>query len=103
MYNVFRNSCERLLRIPPEPEPPPGDEASARVFRAAPRYLTYRKVMWAIRTSVILLFAFGALLAMNIGIHAGARNETVTAIVGTVSLLILPAILLLSVFALAIA
>ena len=31
MYSAFRGACERLLRIPHDPAPPPGDEASARV------------------------------------------------------------------------
>lgn len=41
MYNSFRQFAERLLRIPPDPEPPPGDEASTRLFRAAPAYYQY--------------------------------------------------------------
>ena len=55
MYSVFRRACERLLRIPHDPAPPPGDEASARVFRAAPAYFKYRLVLWVIRT----VFALG--------------------------------------------
>ena len=50
MYNTFRQLGETWLRIPPQPEPPPGDEASARVFRAAPKYLFYLRVLWAIRS-----------------------------------------------------
>jgi len=42
MYNVFRRFCERVLCIPDDPAPPPGDEASARVFRSAPAYFRYR-------------------------------------------------------------
>lgn len=50
MYNSFRNFCERLLRIPRDPEPPPGDEASTRLFRAAPQYYKYLLVLWALKT-----------------------------------------------------
>jgi uncharacterized membrane protein YdbT with pleckstrin-like domain len=55
MYSLFRGVSETLLRIPPDPEPPPGDEVSARIFRAAPRYLLYLRVLWAIRNAVKLL------------------------------------------------
>jgi uncharacterized membrane protein YdbT with pleckstrin-like domain len=37
---------ERMLRIPPEPEPPAGAPESIRVFRAAKGYYTYRLVQW---------------------------------------------------------
>src|SRR5688572_8109558 len=50
MYNAFRQGCERLLRIPPEPRPPPGDETSTRIFRAAPNFFKYLFVIWALST-----------------------------------------------------
>src|SRR5712691_9767321 len=59
MYNAFRQFCERLLRIPPEPEAPPGDETSARIFRAAPNYYRYLLVKWAAFTGVAMLPALG--------------------------------------------
>ena len=59
MYKVFRDFAERLLRIPHDPSPPPGDEHSARVFRAAPAYLKYRIVVWAI--GVVASFIFGVI------------------------------------------
>lgn len=67
MYNIFRRVSERLLRIPPEPEPPPGDEGSARVFRAAPKYLNYLRALWAIRNGFKLL-----ILAIPLTIITGA-------------------------------
>src|SRR5436190_4077405 len=54
MYAPFRQFCERLLRIPRDPEPPPGDEASTRLFRAAPNYYRYLLCLWGIRTLVII-------------------------------------------------
>ncbi len=56
MYNSFRQFCERLLRIPPDPEPPPGDQASMRLFRAAPNFYKYLLVVWALGTLFALLF-----------------------------------------------
>lgn len=50
MYNTFRVWTERVLRIPSDPEPPPGDESTARVFRAAPNYYNYLLIIWAIST-----------------------------------------------------
>ena len=42
-YTGFRALLLRLLRAPDEPpDPPAGSRGSARVFRASPRYLTYR-------------------------------------------------------------
>jgi len=59
MYNAFRQFCERLLRIPPEPGPPPGDEASARIFRAAPNYYRYLLVKWGVLTGAAMVLALG--------------------------------------------
>ncbi len=70
MYKVFRAFFERLLRIPREPEPPPGDEASARVFRAAPAYLKYRTVIWAIGAGASLLFGFAIFAGSNLALAA---------------------------------
>lgn len=49
MYKSFRQFTERLLRIPPDPVPPPGDEASTRLFRAAPAYYQYLLLVWALK------------------------------------------------------
>jgi membrane protein YdbS with pleckstrin-like domain len=55
MYNAFRSTCERLLRIPPDPQSPPGDESTTRVFRASPKYLKYLFVLWGLQTAAFLL------------------------------------------------
>ncbi len=52
MYKAYREWCERLLRIPSMPEPPPGDEESTRLFQAAPNYFKYLLVLWLLRTLV---------------------------------------------------
>jgi membrane protein YdbS with pleckstrin-like domain len=49
MYRSFRQLAERLLRIPHDPSPPPGDHASTRIFRAAPKYYRYLLVLWALK------------------------------------------------------
>ena len=55
MYKAYRDWAERLLRIPANPDPPPGDEATTRVFRAAPNYYKYLLVTWVIRTLIALV------------------------------------------------
>jgi uncharacterized membrane protein YdbT with pleckstrin-like domain len=55
MYGSFRKLSERFLRIPGDPAPPPGDENSTRLFRAAPNYYYYLLVTWAVRTLIALL------------------------------------------------
>ncbi len=61
MYNAFRRFCESLLRVPSDPEPPPGDEATTRRFRAAPNYYKYLLCLALLRT---LAFLFVILLAL---------------------------------------
>ena len=56
MYSAFRSFCERLLRIPPDPHSPPGDEASTQRYRAAANYLKYLLAIWGI-TTVATIFA----------------------------------------------
>jgi membrane protein YdbS with pleckstrin-like domain len=62
MYKSFREFCEQLLRIPHDPSPPPGDEASTRIFRAAPNYYKYRLFLWAARTGFLLFVLIAAIL-----------------------------------------
>jgi membrane protein YdbS with pleckstrin-like domain len=58
MYSGFREWSERILCIPPQPDPPPGDEASTRIFLAAPNYYKYLLAMWALKTGGIVVGAF---------------------------------------------
>ncbi len=68
MFKKFRDWCERFLRIPGDPEPPPGDEARTQRFRAAPNYYKYLLAMWAIKTAGLLfglvLLELGPLVAV---------------------------------------
>ena len=102
MYSAFRNLAERWLRIPPEPEPPPGDEASARVFRAAPKYLQYLKVLWGIRTGLSLVFAIVPIVFIAV-ILAEARNNTgpAVAIFAVIEILIVAFLVSRALFSLA--
>ena len=68
MYNAFRQFCERLLRIPHDPAPPPGDESSTRIFRAAPNYYRYLLCLWALKNAVVF---FVLVLAVAVPLAAG--------------------------------
>ena len=103
MYSSFRQICERVLRIPHDPAPPPGDEASARVFRAAPAYFKYRLVLWAIGTAFALLFGVVFLGGMNLALMADRNAPGVLrAIVFAVSAFIFLCLLAHTLFSLAV-
>ncbi len=55
MYSAFQRSCERLLRIPADPHPPPGDDASTQIYRAAKNYYKYRVALWALMSFATIL------------------------------------------------
>jgi membrane protein YdbS with pleckstrin-like domain len=55
MYNSFRQFSERLLRIPHDPTPPPGDHVSTRIFLAAPNYYKYLFCLWGLKAGAALL------------------------------------------------
>lgn len=59
MFKFILALCERFLRIPPPPGPPPGDEATTRSFRAAPNFYKYLMCVWGVKslaTAAALIF-----------------------------------------------
>ena len=75
MYNQFRNGCERLLRIPPPPGPPPGDERSTRIFRAAPNYYRYLLFLWGLKTAGMLMIALLVVVPLFLGAAAWSSGN----------------------------
>lgn len=64
MFDRLQSLLLRLLRVPPEPEPPSGAPESVRVFRAGRNYLRLRLALWGIGQSLALagiIFWFWAL------------------------------------------
>ncbi len=103
MFKTFQTACEGILRIPPDPETPPGDEATTRIFRASPNFYKYLLIDWGIKTVVMLLVA----LAMTIPAVAGGLALRRTGhdwglLLFLVPCLALPAAVLLSLFLLAV-
>jgi membrane protein YdbS with pleckstrin-like domain len=62
MYSSFRQFSERLLRIPHDPAPPPGDEASTRMFCASSNYYKYLLCLWALKVAGALLIVLAAIV-----------------------------------------
>jgi membrane protein YdbS with pleckstrin-like domain len=54
---LMRDFLLRMLRVPPEPDPPPGNPDRVRTFRAGRGYLRYRTVLWLLKQASTL---FGA-------------------------------------------
>src|SRR6185503_18261209 len=83
MYNSFRQFTERLLRIPRDPEPPPGDEGSTRLFRAAPAYYKYLLLLWALKSFVEILSVIAPVVAgFALAYRHGIRLELLILIPG---------------------
>lgn len=90
MFKAFREWCERVLRIPGDPEPPPGDEARTRRFRAAPNYYKYLLVVWGLKTFGVLC----VLLPMEIGPLFAMLKFEDQPVLGTI-LIVLPQLVIL--------
>lgn len=72
MYSAFRTACERVLRIPADPEPPPGDDASTKIYRAADNYYKYLLIVWALSSFATIL---PTLIAMIVCLVAAATSN----------------------------
>jgi membrane protein YdbS with pleckstrin-like domain len=70
MYESLKSTLLWLLKVPPEPHDPMGDVHSLRVFRAAPGYLRYITVGWALSELGILVT--GLLIFIPLSIFAAA-------------------------------
>jgi uncharacterized membrane protein YdbT with pleckstrin-like domain len=55
MYEFIKRLTLRLLKVPPEPAAPAGDQTALRVFRASKEYYRYRFYVWMIGRLVLLL------------------------------------------------
>ena len=72
MFKAFREWCEQVLRIPEDPEPPPGDEARTQRFRAAPNYYKYLLGLWAVKTAAVF-FVSAWMLPWSCSLGAAVR------------------------------
>ncbi len=49
MLDALQETIRRLLRVPPEPEPPLGDPRSVRIFRASRGFYRYKLAGWGLK------------------------------------------------------
>lgn len=90
MMAPFRSACEALLRIPPDPEPPPGDETTARTFRAAPSYFHLLLARWFGKNLFLLVgVAFALILPVLAALSEGKRRGSEETLVLLLALLFL--------------
>ncbi len=68
MLEPLQAWIRRLLKVPPEPEPPLGDPASVRIFRAAPGFLRYRLLDWGLKQ-------VGTLTGLLVGLYFVQSGE----------------------------
>jgi membrane protein YdbS with pleckstrin-like domain len=80
MYSAFRTACERVLRIPADPEPPPGDDASTKIYRAADNYYKYLLIVWALSSFATILPTLVAAIACLIAAVTSNLNPWFTLI-----------------------
>lgn len=60
----WRGSILRLLRVPPDPDPPPG--SAPRIFRAAPNYFYVKLIVWALGHIAALALIFPLVILTSI-------------------------------------
>ena len=89
MYEGTKSVLLGLVRVPPEPHDPMGDVQSLRVFRAAPGYLRYITVGWAITQAALLLGTLVVLVPSLILGPGGPAGILVAAVAVLVALCLL--------------
>lgn len=102
MFSAFREWCERWLRIPSDPEPPPGDEARTQRFRAAPNFYKYLLFLWGLKSvgliAVLLPSTVLPLVAILLSTHG---SQIVFTLSTAIPIFILAVVVVLRLFALA--
>ncbi len=77
MFETWQRWVLALLKVPPEPQPPLGEPASLRVFRAGRNYYKLRLATWA-ATQLLALGAFVFWTAILIDVEAAVRARQLT-------------------------
>lgn len=88
----------RFFRVPPQPDPPPGDSASSRVFRAGKNYFRYKLIVWAI-SHLMLLATFATIIPiMMFNAPPESGLQTAMKILAVILIIALPGEMLLTYF-----
>ncbi|MBI2514064.1 MAG: PH domain-containing protein [Opitutae bacterium] len=78
MYRRLTSLVLRWLRVPPEPQPPHGDPASLRVFRAGRNFFRLRLARWGfaqIAALIGIVFWVGVFLDIDAELRARAQRQ----------------------------
>lgn len=65
MRKPLEDAIRRLLKVPPQPEPPLGAEGSVQIFRAAQGFYRYRMLGWGIRQASALIGILALLIFLS--------------------------------------
>ncbi len=88
----------RFFKVPPQPDPPPGDGASARIFRAGKNYFRYKLIVWGI-SHLMMLMAFATIIpVMLFNAPEGSGLQTMFRILAVILIIGLPIEMLLTYF-----
>ncbi len=88
----------RFFRVPPQPDPPPGDSASARIFRAGKNYFRYKLIVWSISHLVFLATLATVIPIALFSAPEGSGLQTIFRILAAVLIIGLPIEMLLTYF-----
>ena len=72
MHELLKRLVLRLLRVPPEPQPPAGSPGSIRVFQASKNFYYYNLFRWGLKQIGAIV---GILFLMSIRFGADAGSE----------------------------
>lgn len=88
----------RVFRVPPEPDPPPGDGSSVRIFRAGKNYFRYKLILWA-AAHVFLISTLVAVFALMLANStAGSGLPTTVVIIAILAGVAIPFEMIVSYF-----
>ncbi len=87
MYEVLKKMYLKMLKVPPEPPDPSGAPGSLIIFRASPKYLKYRLVMWLIGNVIILsIMPIGLFIASLVALGSDGTVATIFGVLFLLSL-----------------
>lgn len=73
----------RLFRVPPRPEPPPGDGGTATIFLAGKNYFRYKLILWAFTHVTVFISLAVMFLIMAAKAPEDSMFRTILAVVVT--------------------
>ena len=69
MLETMQGPIRRLLKLPPQPDPPLGAPDSVRVFRAAPGFFRYRLLAWGWKQASAIVGLVAGIFFLRFGLE----------------------------------